>query len=40
MTKRLHSGCSPLKQQHYKEHFKKIEDKTKKGKTNKKHRKA
>lgn len=40
MTKRLHSGHSPLKERQYKEHFAKIADKTKKGKTNKKHRKG
>lgn len=40
MTKRLHGGSSPLKERKYKEHFSKIAEKTKKGKTNKKHRKA
>ena len=40
MTKRLNSGSSPLKERKYKEHFKQIEERTKKGKTNKKHRKG
>ena len=38
MSKRLHGGSSPLKEQKYKIHFDKIKDKTIKGKTNKKHR--
>lgn len=40
MTKRLRGGCSPLKEAKYREHFFKIEEKTKKGKTNKKHKKG
>ena len=40
MTKRLRGGSSPLKEQKYKDHFKKIEDKTSKGRTNKKHKKG
>ena len=40
MTKRLHGGSSPLKQEKYKYHFTKIEEKTSKGRTNKKHKKG
>ena len=40
MSKRLHGGSSPLKTEKYKQHFAKIEEKTKKGKTNKKHKKG
>lgn len=40
MSKRLHGGCSPTKAEKYKNHFKKIEEFTSKGKTNKKHRKG
>ena len=39
MAKRLHGVASPLKQEKYKQHFSKIENKTSKGKTNKKHKK-
>ena len=38
--KRLHGGSSPTKQEKYKQHFFKIEEKTSKGKTNKKHKKG
>lgn len=40
MTKRLHGGSSPTKEQKYKSHFSKIEKMTSKGKTNKKKKKS
>ena len=40
MAKRLHGGCSPVKEQKYKERFFRIETTTTKGKTNKKHKKG